>query len=68
LTEVALQVSSILAPFAASASGVGITGALRECNSSDIYTAGCTVLGALIPSDLIELLSPDTAAMSALPL
>jgi hypothetical protein len=44
--------------------------ALRECSSSDIFTATRAVLEAAIrsESDLIELLSPDTAAMSALPL
>jgi hypothetical protein len=43
--------------------------ALRECGSSDIFTAARAVLEAAIRSenDLIELLSPDTAAMSALP-
>jgi hypothetical protein len=43
--------------------------ALRECRSNDIYTAARPVLEAAIRSenDLIELLSPDTAAMSALP-
>jgi hypothetical protein len=43
--------------------------ALRECGSSDIFTAARAVLEATIRSanDLIELLRPDTAAMSALP-
>jgi hypothetical protein len=43
--------------------------ALRECGSSDIFTATRAVLEAAIrsESDLIELLSPDTAATSALP-
>jgi hypothetical protein len=43
--------------------------ALRECSSSDIFTAARAVLEAAIrsESDLIRLLSPDTAAMSASP-
>jgi hypothetical protein len=43
--------------------------ALRECGSSDIFTAARALLEAAIRSenDLIELLRPDTAATSALP-
>jgi hypothetical protein len=44
--------------------------ALRECGSSDIFTAARAVLDAAVRSenDLIELLSPERAATSALPL
>jgi hypothetical protein len=43
--------------------------ALKECGSGDIFIAARAVLEAAVRSenDLIELLSPDTAAMSALP-
>ena len=43
--------------------------ALRECGSSDIFRLARVALEAAIRSeaDLIELLPPDTVAMSALP-
>jgi hypothetical protein len=43
--------------------------ALRETRSNDTFVVARAVLEAAIRSknDLIELLSPDTAAMSALP-
>jgi hypothetical protein len=43
--------------------------ALRECGSSDIFRLARVALEAAIRSeaDLIELLSPDSIAMSAIP-